>query len=103
MGPFVVASVVVAFALLIAVVLVAVRLVRATRTLGAEVRDVQQRLRPPLDELAESGQVATLEVAQIEERIDALRRVGSGRSADGDRYTAVQERASARGVHSRGL
>lgn len=83
MGAIVVALVAVSIMLVFGAVAVGVRLVGSLRQLLAAVNDTQRLVQPAIVELGEAGQVASLELAQLQAGIANLQRSGSVRQADG--------------------
>ncbi len=74
MGAVVVVLVAAVIMLVLGVVVAGARLVAALRRLGAVVEATQQRVQPAVNELSEAGQVANLELADLQARVDDLGR-----------------------------
>lgn len=75
-GAIVVTLVAVAVMLVLGVVVAVVRLLGAVRQLRSAVLSAQRWLEPAITELGEAGQVASLELAQLQTSIEDLRSGG---------------------------
>ena len=97
MGAIVVLVVAIVIMLLLAVVVAVLRLLTAVRALRTTVDSSRQWLQPVLDELNEAGQVARLELVQLQARVadlTAQRRSGGRPGSAGDTATLHEARGS---------